>query len=88
MVGLGGAILQGLCTLGFTADAVTTWIGDPGRLKKLKCRFSLPVKMGDIITIEGLVTEVRGDSGTVEIKVINQNGSDVLTNVQAEVVAK
>lgn len=29
MVGLGGAILQGLCTLGFTADAVTTWIGDP-----------------------------------------------------------
>jgi len=88
MVGLGGAILQGLCTLGFTADAVTTWIGDPGRLKKLKCRFSLAVKMGDTITIEGLVTEVDEDTGTVVIKVINQNGGDVLTNVQAEVVAK
>lgn len=85
MVGLGGAILQGLCTLGFTADAVTTWISDPGRLKKLKCRFASPVRMGDTLTIEGLVTEVQEDRATLAVTVKNQDGFEVLTKVQAEV---
>ncbi|MEJ5362459.1 MAG: MaoC family dehydratase [Spirochaetota bacterium] len=85
MVGLGGAILQGLCTLGFTADAITTWTGDPGRLKKLKCRFASPVRMGDTLTIEGTVTEIQQDRATVAVSVKNQDGIEVLTKVQAEV---
>jgi acyl dehydratase len=85
MVGLGGAILQGLCTLGFTADAITSWVSDPGRLKKLKCRFASPVRMGDTLTIEGTVTEMKQDSATLAVTVKNQDGIEVLTKVQAEV---
>lgn len=85
MVGLGGAILQGLCTLGFTADAITTWVSDPGRLKKLKCRFASPVRMGDTLTIEGTVTEMQKDRATLAVTVKNQDGIEVLTKVQAEV---
>src|SRR5664280_3049949 len=36
LVGLNGAILQGLCTLAFAAKTVTDWAGDPGKLKKNK----------------------------------------------------
>ena len=85
MVGLGGAILQGLCTLGFTADAVTTWISDPGRLKKLKCRFASPVHMGDMLSIEGRVTEIKDDRATLAVTVKNQDGIEVLTKVQAQI---
>ncbi|MGQ9842338.1 MAG: MaoC family dehydratase [Spirochaetota bacterium] len=85
MVGLGGAILQGLCTLGFTADAVTTWVGDPGRLKKLRCRFASPVRMGDTLTIEGKVTEIKEERATLVVTVKNQDGIEVLTQVQAEI---
>ncbi len=85
MVGLGGAILQGLCTLGFTADAITTWVSDPGRLKKLKCRFASPVRMGDTLTIQGTVTEIQGDRAVLAVTVKNQDGVEVLTKVQAEV---
>lgn len=85
MVGLGGAILQGLCTLGFTADAVTTWVSDPGRLKKLRCRFASPVRMGDTLTIEGNVTEIKEERATLVVTVKNQDGIEVLTKVQAEI---
>lgn len=85
MVGLGGAILQGLCTLGFTADAITTWVSDPGRVKKLKCRFASPVRMGDTLTIEGTVSEVQENRATLAITVKNQDGIEVLTKVQAEI---
>ncbi len=85
MVGLGGAILQGLCTLGFTADAITTWVSDPGRLKKLKCRFSSPVRMGDTLTIEGTVTSIQQERAALAVLVKNQDGIEVLTKVHTEV---
>ncbi|NMB66407.1 MAG: MaoC family dehydratase [Spirochaetes bacterium] len=85
MVGLGGAILQGLCTLGFTADAITTWVSDPGRLKKLKCRFASPVRMGDTLTVEGTVSEVQQNRAKLTVTVKNQDGIEVLTKVQAEI---
>ena len=40
MVGLGGNILQGLCTMGFVARTCTEWAEKPGRLKRLKVRFA------------------------------------------------
>ena len=39
--GLGGAILQGLCTLAWAAEAATQYLDDPGKLKKIKVRFNL-----------------------------------------------
>lgn len=85
MVGLGGVILHGLCTMGFATKAVTDWLGDPGALKKLKCRFAKPVHIGDVITTEAKITEVTGNRATLEIKVTNQDGLEVLTMMTAEV---
>ena len=85
MVGLGGAILQGLCTLAFAAKTVTDWAGDPGKLKKIRCRFSAPVMMEDTITIQGSVIDVKDKRGIVELTVSRQTGAEVLQKVEAEV---
>ena len=85
MVGLGGAILQGLCTLAFAAKAVTDWTGDPGKMKKLKCRFSAPVMMEDTISVQGTVADVQAGRARVDLKVVNQNGLEVLQKVEVEV---
>ena len=87
MVGLNGAILQGLCTLAFAAKTVTDWAGDPGKLKKIKCRFSAPVMMEDTISFQGTVADVRKDRARVNLQVLNQSGAEVLQNVEAEVEA-
>jgi 3-hydroxybutyryl-CoA dehydratase len=87
LVGLNGAILQGLCTLAFAAKTVTDWAGDPGKLKKIKCRFSAPVMMEDTISFQGTVADVRKDRAMVNLQVLNQSGAEVLQNVEAEVEA-
>ena len=87
MVGLNGTILQGLCTLAFAAKTVTDWAGDPGKLKKIKCRFSAPVMMEDTISFQGTVADVRKDRARVNLQVLNQAGAEVLQNVEAEVEA-
>ncbi|MDD4092344.1 MAG: MaoC family dehydratase [Smithellaceae bacterium] len=87
MVGLGGAILQGLCTLAFASKTVTDWAGDPGKLKRLKCRFSAPVLMEDTISVQGTVTDVQSGRARVELRVVNQQGVEVLQKVEAEVEA-
>ena len=80
-----GAILQGLCTMAFAAKTVTDWTGDPGALKKIKCRFSAPVMMEDIITIQGAVADVSDSRGRIELKVTKQTGAEVLQKVGADV---
>lgn len=85
MVGLGGAILQGLCTLAFAAKTVTDWAGDPGKLKKIKCRFSAPVMMEDTISFQGTVADVKASRAKVDLQVINQTGVEVLQKVEAEI---
>lgn len=87
MVGLGGAILQGLCTLAFASKTVTDWAGDPGKLKRLKCRFSAPVLMEDTISIQGTVADVQAGRAKIDLKVVNHNGVEVLQQVEAEVEA-
>lgn len=85
MVGLGGVILQGLCTFGFVAKTVTDWTGDPGALKRIKCRFAKPVHLGDNITTEAKVSSVEGGKASLELKVVNQDGQEVFTMTSAEV---
>ena len=87
LVGLNGAILQGLCTLAFAAKTVTDWAGDPGKLKKIKCRFSAPVMMEDTISFQGTVADVQKDLARVSLQVLNQAVAEVLQNVEAEVEA-
>lgn len=85
MVGLGGVILHGLCAAGFVVKTITDWQGDPGKLKRFKCRFAAPVHLGDVITTSGEVMEVRQGRALIALKVTNQDGLEVETNVSAEV---
>ena len=87
LVGLNGAILQGLCTLAFTAKIVTDLTGDPGKLKKIKCRFSAPVMMEDTISFHGTVADVHAGRAKVDLRVVNQYGAEVLQNVEVEIEA-
>ena len=85
MVGLGGAILQGLCTMAFATRSVTNLIGDPGKLKKIKCRFSAPVMVEDTITTLGTVTDIKDGRGYINLKVTTQTGAEVLQKFEAVV---
>ena len=85
MVGLGGVILHGLCAVGFVVKTITDWQGDPGKLKRFKCRFASPVHLEDVITTNCEVTDVKAGRASITLKVTNQNGVEVETNVIAEV---
>lgn len=84
-VGLGGNILQGLCTMSFVAQAVTDWIGDPTKLKRLKVRFESVVRPGDTVAVKGKVTAVRGNLADVELWAEIQDGTKVISNANATV---
>ena len=84
-VGLGGVILHGLCTFGFMTKTVTDWTGDPGSLKRIKCRFAMPVHLGDTITTEASVVTVEKNRAIIDLKVANQDGAEVLLMASAEV---
>jgi 3-hydroxybutyryl-CoA dehydratase len=85
--GLGGAILQGLCTMAWAVEAVTKYVGDPGKIRKVKVRFSRPVALEDTITYEGKVVGLEGGRLVAEVSAKNQRGEDVLKGavVEAEV---
>lgn len=80
--GLGGIILQGLCTMAYIYRAV---MGDkdPCKIKKLKVRFRQPVRPFDHLTISGKVTGSEGDFQTVELVAENQKKEQVITNAIA-----
>ncbi len=84
MAGLGGAILQGLCTMAWAVEAFMSYLGDPGRISKVRVRFSKPVAIEDTITYEGRVTSIEGGRLTAEIVARNQKGEEVLKNAILE----
>ncbi len=79
--GLGGVILQGLCTLGWAVDAFARYLGDPGRVAGIRVRFSRPVAPLDVVTFSGRVTAIEGGFITAEIDATNQRGEGVLKGV-------
>jgi acyl dehydratase len=76
--GLGGAILQGMCTMGWAVEAAVSYLGDPGKLRRFRVRFSRPVAAGDVIQFNGKITAVDGKRLKGEISAKNQRGEDVL----------
>ena len=84
MVGLGGAILQGLCTMAFTVRMNTDWAQDPGALKRIKVRFAKPVFPEDTVTVKGAVTAVEGNKVSVSFEAANQDGTVVITRAFSE----
>jgi acyl dehydratase len=82
--GLPGAILQGMCTMAWLADACVRYFEDPGRIRKLKVRFSKPVNAGDVVTFQGRCVAVEGPVVRVEVTARNQAGDEVLKGAVAE----
>lgn len=82
--GLGGPILQGLCTLGWAVDAFIHYLGDPGKVSRVRVRFSRPVAIDDTVTFTGKVTKVEGGVVTAELAAKNQKGEDVLKGAVVE----
>ncbi len=82
--GLGGNILQGLCTMGWAVEGFVNYLGDPGKVSKVKVRFSRPVMIEDTITIVGKVTAIEGGTLTAELSAKNQRGEDVLKHTIVE----
>ena len=85
MVGLGGSILQGLCTMAFCVRCQTDWAGgDPGALKKVKVRFASPVRPEDVVTVKGEVTRMEGKNVLTEFAATTQKGEEVISMAWAE----
>ena len=87
LAGFPTVILQGLCTMAFTSQAVVRNVADgvPERLKRLKVRFAKPVLPSDALITEGWVQESNGGSTVVNFRTRNQDGVDVIVNGVAEV---
>lgn len=81
-VGLGGIILQGLCTMAYVYRAVMS-DKDPAKMKKLKVRFKQPVKPLDKLTITGKIATSENNLKTIDLLAENQKGEQVITNAVA-----
>lgn len=84
LAGYHGVILQGLCTYAWVAEACVAYLDDPGRLRKLRARFTKPVQIGDVLTFRGRCVAVEGGVARLEISATNQRGEDVLKGAVAE----
>jgi acyl dehydratase len=85
MVGLETNILQGLCTMAFTARCHTDWAGDPYALKRIRVRFSKPVLPGDTVKVQAAVEKVERGAAFTTFNAVNQKGEEVITMAAAEV---
>ncbi len=81
-VGLGGIILQGLCTMAFCHKAAVNGLadGDPAGIKRLSVRFSRPVCPGDEISIRSWWIK-KGELAGLEA--FTHAGSEVIKNGRA-----
>ena len=82
--GYDGVILQGMCTFSWLADACVGYLGAPGRLVKVRARFTKPVQAGDTLRIEGRCASVEAGKVRIELTVTNQRGDEVLKSGSAE----
>jgi acyl dehydratase len=83
-VGLGGIILQGLCTMAFCHKALVQALcgGDPLRLTRCSVRFSKPVRPSDLLTITGWALPEASGEG-VAFAAANQRGEAVIKQGRA-----
>lgn len=86
MAGLGGNILQGLCTMAWAAEAAVNFTGDPAKVRKLRVRFSRPVAPDDTVTYVLKVVAVEGGKATAELSAKNQREEDVLRGATVELL--
>ncbi|HUK65606.1 MAG TPA: MaoC family dehydratase [Anaeromyxobacteraceae bacterium] len=83
-----GAILHGLCTFSWFAEACVRYFDGAGRLAKLEARFARPVAVGDTLRFEGRCERVEAGRVRVAVTVSNQRGEEVLLKAAAEAVVE
>jgi acyl dehydratase len=89
-VGFPGIIAHGMFTMGHLARALTDWLGDPGRLKRLSVQFRAPVFMGETIVAEGRVKSLdpRARAAVLDVWVsVERNGTTEYPIRKGEAVA-
>jgi acyl dehydratase len=86
-VGLDGIILHGLCTMAFNAQALVNRAanGDPRRLKRLKVRFSKPVRPGDVVLTQARLIESKDEINIYAFRAVTGNHVEVITGGIAEI---
>ena len=84
LAGLGGNVLQGLCTLAWAVDCFARYLGDPGAVTGVHARFSRPVALDDTLTFRGVVTAVDAERVKASVRAENQRGEEVLKDVTLE----
>lgn len=84
LAGLGGNVLQGLCTLAWAVDCFARYLGDPGAVTRVHARFSRPVALDDTLTFRGVVTAVNAERVQASVRAENQRGEEVLKDVSLE----
>lgn len=86
--GLPTVIGHGMLTMALAARLLTEWAGDPGAVVEYGVRFSRPVVVPDddhgvIVTVSGVVTEVR-DDGLLDVELtVKADQQKVLTQARA-----
>ena len=73
-VGLPGVIAHGMYTMALAARAVDEWVGAPGRVVELGCKFTKPVVVPDddtgvVVRVAGTVKSVEDGLATVALEV-------------------
>ena len=87
MAGLPGIIVHGLCTMAFTSKVMIDQLcdGDPTRLKRLRVRFSRPVRPGQAITTRVWSDGEREGRAVYSFETITAEGQAVIRDGIAEV---
>ena len=84
--GLEGVIAHGMLSMGFLGQFVETAFG-AGSYKKLEVRFQGMVKLGEVITCRGVVTDITQEKNrsyaTCEIEAVDSSGR-VVTRGEAQ----
>ena len=88
-VGLPGVVAHGMLTMALGGRALTTWAGDPGRVRDYGVRFTRPVVVPDDdegveITVAGVVAEVADGRARIDLTVTCA-GTKVLGQARASV---
>ncbi len=84
--GLDGVIAHGMLSMGFLGQFVENTFG-AGSYKRLEVRFQGMVKLGEVITCRGVVTQVTQENGreyaTCDIEAVDSGGR-VVTRGEAQ----
>ncbi len=84
-LGLKRNILHGLCTMAFVANAAGDAIGDPGLIKRMKCRFSTFLFTEESISVSVDSVEREGNTTHLKLNVTNSDEVKILDNVELDI---